>query len=223
MTKIQDIRSDVWKVAPSKTKRTLDRITTIVRHHSGGNIGDFFSFWSYWKSKGWSKGGYAEIILRDGTVQLCYDPEFPTNGVANQNSYTYHICLVGNGNFTEAQEKAWTERCLYNQERLKVANRNVKGHKEMPGASTECPGINMHVVRNRLLNHAQKPPELKGDVNEMLKPSIGVLNNAIKDKMAAQVKEGLYDKKWLTDYLNGRLSVSDYLGLQAIANERKDK
>lgn len=162
MTKIQDIRAEVWKVAPSKTKRTFDRITTIVRHHSGGSSGDFNTFWSYWKSKGWTKGGYHELILRDGTVQLCYDPEYPTNGVANQNDYIYNICLVGDGTkqgFTEAQEKSWTERCLYNQDRLKVANRNVKGHNEMPGASTACPGINMHLVRNRLLNAVQKPKE----------------------------------------------------------------
>lgn len=155
MTKIQDLRPLTNRIAKSSTSRDINKITTIVRHHSGGMTGDFNSFWTYWKSKGWTKGGYHEIILRDGTVQLCYDPTYPTNGVGNQNSYIYNICLVGNGNFTAAQEKAWTERCLLAQERFKVSNRNVKGHNEMPGANTACPGINMHIVRNRLLN-AQK-------------------------------------------------------------------
>lgn len=157
MAVIQDIRKEVAKVASSQTSRSINAIKTIVRHHSAGPSGDFWQFWDYWKSKGWTKGGYHEIILRDGTVQLCYDPIYPTNGVGNQNSYTYHICLVGNGNFTAAQEKAWTERCLLAQERFKVSNHNVKGHNEMPGANTACPGINMHVVRNRLLNAAQTP------------------------------------------------------------------
>lgn len=155
MTKIQDLRALTSRIAKSSTSRDINKITTIVRHHSGGMTGDFNSFWIYWKSKGWTKGGYHEIILRDGTRQICYDPIYPTNGVGGQNSYIYNICLVGNGNFTAAQEKAWTEACLEAQKRFKVANRNVKGHNEMPGANTACPGINMHVVRNRLLN-AQK-------------------------------------------------------------------
>lgn len=153
MAKTQDLRALTSRIAKSTTKRSINAITTIVRHHSGGQSGDFNSFWSYWKSKGWTKGGYHEIILRDGTRQICYDPIYPTNGVGGQNSYTYHICLVGNGNFTEAQEKAWTEACLEAQKRFKVANRNVKGHNEMPGANTACPGINMNVVRNRLLSN----------------------------------------------------------------------
>lgn len=157
MTKIQDLRALTSRMAKSSTSRDINKITTIVRHHSGGMTGDFNSFWIYWKSKGWTKGGYHEIILRDGTRQICYDPIYPTNGVGGQNSYIYNICLVGNGNFTAAQEKAWTEACLEAQKRFKVANRNVKGHNEMPGANTACPGINMHVVRNRLLNAAKAP------------------------------------------------------------------
>lgn len=157
MAVIQDIRKEVARVAASQTSRSINAIKTIVRHHSAGPSGDFWQFWNYWKSKGWTKGGYHEIILRDGTVQLCYDPVYPTNGVGDQNKYTYHICLVGNGNFTAAQEKAFIERCLLAQQRFKVANHNVKGHNEMPGAKTACPGINMHVVRNRLLNVAKAP------------------------------------------------------------------
>lgn len=109
MVKIQDIRN---KVAPSKTKRKISKITKIARHHSAGTSGDYFSFWNYWKSKGWTKGGYHEIILPDGTVQLCYDPIYPTNGVGGHNTYIYNICLVGNGAFTAAQERAFVERCL---------------------------------------------------------------------------------------------------------------
>lgn len=157
MATIQDIRKEVAKVAASQTSRSINEIKTIVRHHSAGPSGDFWQFWNYWKSKGWTKGGYHEIILRDGTVQLCYEPIYPTNGVGNQNKYTYHICLVGNGNFTAAQEKAFIERCLLAQQRFKVSNHNVKGHNEMPGANTACPGINMHLVRNRLLNAAKAP------------------------------------------------------------------
>ncbi|PAE90885.1 peptidoglycan recognition protein family protein [Shouchella clausii] len=148
MAKIDDIRH---RTKRSNGTRALSKITTIVRHHSGGSSGNFDTFWSFWNGeRGWGTGGYHEIILRDGTVQLCYDPNEITNGVKNHNSYTYHICLVGNGQFTEAQEAAWDERAAYNMQRLNVNVSNVKGHNEMPGASTACPGINMNIVRARI-------------------------------------------------------------------------
>lgn len=149
MAKIQDIRHRT----PGNSRRSLSRITTIVRHHSATAGGDFDSFWRHWNGKlGWGTGGYHEIILRDGTVQVCYPPEIITNGVGNNNSYTYHICLVGNGSFTEAQEEAWSERVAFNMDRLGIGVNNVKGHREMPGASTACPGINMDTVRNAIGN-----------------------------------------------------------------------
>lgn len=147
MANIQDIRH---LTAPSKTTRKISQITKFVRHHSASTTGDYFSFWNYWKSKGWTKGGYHEIILRDGTVQLCYDPVYPTNGVGGQNTYIYNICLVGNGSFTEAQEKAFEERCLLALKNFNLSVGDVKGHNEMPGAATSCPGINMDSVRKRL-------------------------------------------------------------------------
>lgn len=110
MVKIQDIRK---LTAPSKTSRKISTITKIARHHSATSSGDYFSFWkNRWKGIGWTKGGYHEIILPDGTVQLCYDPQYPTNGILNHNLNTYHICLVGNGEFTAVQERTFEERCL---------------------------------------------------------------------------------------------------------------
>lgn len=147
MTTIQDIRN---QTALSKTTRKISQITKLVRHHSASTTGDYFSFWNYWKSKGWTKGGYHEIILADGTVQLCYDPIYPTNGVGGQNTYIYNICLVGNGNFTEAQERAWEERSLLALNNFNISVDDVKGHNEMPGSATSCPGINMDSVRKRL-------------------------------------------------------------------------
>ncbi len=148
MVTIRDIR----KTTPRTNKtRDISTITHIARHHSGTEIGDFEAFWDYWhETKGWGTGGYHEIILRDGSVQLCYDPEEITNGVGGHNPTTYHICVVGNGSFTDAQEKAWEERALYNLKRLKLTVSKVLGHKEFKGAQTACPGTDMGVVRNRL-------------------------------------------------------------------------
>lgn len=148
MVKIQDLRS----ITPNVNRpRSISQIKFIARHHSGGNTGDWFTFWPFWRDqRGWGSGGYSEIILRDGTVQLCYDPHEVTNGVAGHNTSVYNICLVGNGNFTAAQEAAWDERCRVAMRRFNIPVSAVRGHNEFSGTNTACPGINMNLVRSRL-------------------------------------------------------------------------
>lgn len=159
MAVIQDLRP----ITPrSNRTRNESDIKSIARHHSATPTGDWKHFWSYWQSKGWGTGGYAEIILRDGTVQLCYDPNEITNGIAGHNSNTYHICVVGNGSFTEVQERVWEERALFAMKRFELSVKDVKGHKEYTGASTACPGIDMSVVRNRLSYLLGKDSNVKG-------------------------------------------------------------
>lgn len=161
MVKIIDIRQ---KVAPSKTRRNLNQIKKIARHHSATTSGDYFSFWNNrWKGLGWTKGGYHEIILRDGSVQLCYDPCYPTNGIGNHNTETYHICVVGNGSFAEAQERTFEERCLLALESFGLSVEDVLGHNEFSGTATSCPGINMNNVRKRL-KELQTPDKAVGGV-----------------------------------------------------------
>lgn len=148
MAKVIDIRNQTKR---TNGIRALNKVTHIARHHSATTDGDFFTFWRTWNGvKKWGTGGYHEIILRDGSVQLCYDPEEITNGVGGHNEYTYHICVVGNGSFTAAQEAAFEERCRLAMQRLNIPVDRVLGHKEFKGASTACPGIDMNMVRNRL-------------------------------------------------------------------------
>jgi len=159
MVIIQDIRN---KVAPSQSKRNISQITKIARHHSATTSGDYFAFWNNRrKGLGWGKGGYAEIILTDGTVQLCYDPIYPTNGIANHNTNTYHICVVGNGSFTAAQERAFEERCLLAMKNFGLGVEDVLGHNEFKGTATSCPGINMNSVRKRLSTLLEPKKEVK--------------------------------------------------------------
>ncbi|KYG33881.1 N-acetylmuramoyl-L-alanine amidase [Alkalihalobacillus trypoxylicola] len=159
MSKILDIRKHTHG---GFSKRVLTRITSIARHHSATKGGDYFSFWTgRWRGLGWKTGGYHEIILPDGKVQLCYDPNVITNGISNHNNNTYHICLVGNGDFTDEQEEAWIERVEYNMKRFNLGIANVKGHREYSGANTLCPGIDMNTVRQQLNSSTQMPPPPK--------------------------------------------------------------
>lgn len=182
MVKIQNIRK---QTAPSKTTRKISQITKIARHHSATTSGDYFSFWAHWKSKGWTKGGYHEIILPDGTVQLCYDPIYPTNGVGGHNTYIYNICLVGNGAFTAAQERAFEERCLLAMQSFGIGVDGVLGHNEFRGTSTACPGINMDTVRARLAKLTTgKITAASTDTEEEVDGMKLVLNNHEKTRLA---------------------------------------
>lgn len=175
MAKIQDIRHRTPFV---NSRRAISAIKKIARHYSATDTGDFDSFWNHWNGvNGWGTGGYHEIILRDGTVQLCYDPTQITNGVGGQNSYIYNICLVGLSGFTAAQEKAWEERVRYWMKRLGLSVSDVLGHDEFPGQSTACPGINMDSVRSRLRGEAKPRGYLiQGDRGEEVKEFQGKLS-----------------------------------------------
>lgn len=169
MATIKDLRP----ITPrTNGTRALSAIKNIARHHSATTGGNWASFWNTWKKK-WGTGGYHEIILRDGTVELCYDPNEITNGVGGQNSYIYNICLVGNGSFTAAQEKAWEERARYWMQRLGLSAAGVKGHNEFPGQATSCPGINMATVRARLSGQASTASSITalkyGDTGEVVR------------------------------------------------------
>lgn len=151
-TTIQDLRGDTKILGPSNAKRDVALVKNIARHHSATDTGDVFIFQEYWNGTlGWGTGGYHEIILRDGTVQWCYFDNDVTNGIGGHNTPTYHICLVGNSSFTEAQEKAFDERARAAMERFGLGVDNVLGHNEFSGhASNICPGTNMDKVRDIL-------------------------------------------------------------------------
>lgn len=159
--KIEDLRGDSRILGPTNAKRDVSVVKNIARHHSATETGDVFIFQQHWNGElGWGTGGYHEIILRDGTVQWCYFDEDVTNGVGGHNTPTYHICLVGNGSFTEAQEEAFNQRAKAAMERFGLSVENVLGHNEFSGhASNICPGTNMDAVRDILNGGDGNVPE----------------------------------------------------------------
>lgn len=160
MTKIVDLRGDSRILGPSNPNRSVAGITKIARHHSATATGDVWAFQNHWRNVNkWGTGGYHEIILRDGSVQLIYRDNVTTNGVGNHNSYTYHICLVGSGSFTAEQEKSFDERARAAMQRFNLKASDVLGHNEFSGhTSSTCPGINMAAVRSRLSGSSGSTP-----------------------------------------------------------------
>ena len=207
MAKIIDLRG---KTMGGHSKRS--RITKIARHHSATSSGDVFAFQRHWKNLGWKTGGYHEIILRDGTVQLCYDSNVITNGVKNHNSTTYHICLVGNGNFTEAQERAFDERAKYNLKRLALSVNDILGHCEFKGANTSCPGVNMNAVRARLKGNKSYTPPKKQTASTTVKKSIS--------QMASEVIAGKHGSGHANRQKSLGISKAEYEKVRAEVNNR---
>lgn len=168
MAKIIDLRN---QMPGGQSKRNINQIKKIVRHHSASTNGDALAFARYHtQSLGWKTSGYHEVILRDGTVQLCYDPNVITNGVGNHNNYTYHICLVGNANFTAAQEQAFLERAEAAMKLFNLKVSDVLGHKEFKGhESNTCPGIDMNKVRSSLNQYIANKKEVNKQMQEHIK------------------------------------------------------
>ena len=130
------------------SKRNTSNVRHIVRHHSATAGGDVFAFERHWRSLGWNTGGYHEVILPNGDVQLCYNDNVVTNGVLGHNNIAYHICLVGNGSFTPAQERSFEIRARAAMGRFNLQVANVVGHGEL--TPTACPGTDMNVIRRRV-------------------------------------------------------------------------
>ena len=145
-----------WNNPPNT--RTAAQIRNIGIHHSATNVGSQRIFENHWRNLGWRVGGYHEIILRNGDIEICYVPTTVVNGVRGHNTNTYHIGVVGNSNFTPEQERSLLERIRVNMNRFQVPIQLVLGHNEFSGQATNCPGRNMNTLRNNLTRPTVAPP-----------------------------------------------------------------
>ena len=141
--------------------RTTNQIRTIGIHHSATHVGSQLVFENHWRNLGWRNGGYHEIVLLNGDVEICYEPTVVTNGVGDHNTGTYHICVVGNfrpnGSQPSAvQMRSLLERIKFNMSRFTIPVERILGHHEFANTSrfnhrsNICPGMVMGTIRNQL-------------------------------------------------------------------------
>jgi len=149
--------------------RAKNQIRNIGIHHTATSTGSQTIFENHWRSLRWRVGGYHEIILRNGDIEICYVPTTVVNGVGGHNTHAYHIGVVGNSSFTPEQERALRERIRFNMNRFQIPVERILGHNEFantPGfnhRANTCPGRNMNLLRNDLrlpsVANSQQPPE----------------------------------------------------------------
>ncbi|MFS0577279.1 N-acetylmuramoyl-L-alanine amidase [Sporosarcina sp. 179-K 3D1 HS] len=143
-----------------------------------------------------------------------------------------NICLVGNGSFTEEQERTFDERARYWMQRLGLPASAVKGHKEFPGQSTNCPGIDMNLVRARLAGQVADTSALSKNEKSDLKFTSGTLRKEFETFLGSKAQreiavkaavEAGYSEKWIKVLGEGRAADGDIvmLGLGALIRANK--
>ena len=110
--------------------RTINRI---VIHYTGAAASQSVpSILAYWRQAhpDW-KGtpGYHVIISADGTATRLQPDEKITYGVAGYNSHTLHVCFIGDGAFTAAQEATLEKRVRYWKDLYPAAR--ICGHRDL--------------------------------------------------------------------------------------------
>jgi N-acetylmuramoyl-L-alanine amidase len=103
------------------------------------------------RSKGWACIGYHYVIRRDGTVEEGRKESQVGAHVADWNSVSLGICMVGGvdaddvskaeNNFTEAQFKSLKD--LLTTLKKKYPNAKIQGHCEFPNVHKACPSFDV--------------------------------------------------------------------------------
>src|SRR5699024_2121132 len=180
------------------SKRQIKHIKNIAVHYSATKDGNTAAFEGCWKgSRGWVTGGYHEVVLLNGDVELNYDPTVISNGVYGHNTSTYNICYVGDGQPNAKQLATLRKRVKRAKSAYKINNSNIKGHREFSGQSISCPAI---YVR-------------KDIVKKLGSHLVQDIVNAVKPKPKVQVKGYTARiQRWLNTYSFNNIKVDDKYG-----------
>jgi len=146
-------------------ERQVTAITRIVIHHSANptngthlNTAAFENTWRNLASMGApnARGGYHEVVLSNGNMEINMQDRRRTWGAAGQNDHTWHICLTGqhaNGinNISQTQLNSLANRIATAMRRFGWTSANVDRivrHRDLPGQATACNDVNVANVRN---------------------------------------------------------------------------
>lgn len=148
--------------------RPLSQVRYLAIHHTAGpdtqtpdQIANF-----HINNNGWGGIGYHFLVDKNGVVYYVGDISTARANVANLNDQVLGICLIGN--FTAGREPTALQLdgahklCdffINNYPALTNINNwdDVRGHKELPGQATACPGDNWPGWRPRLVGGALQP------------------------------------------------------------------
>lgn len=103
------------------------------------------------RKQGWACIGYHYVIRRDGTVETGREESVVGAHVANHNSNSIGICMVGGvdandinkavNNFTEAQFKSLKQLLI--DLRVRYPKAKIQGHRDFPNVKKACPSFDV--------------------------------------------------------------------------------
>jgi N-acetylmuramoyl-L-alanine amidase len=154
-----------WDVQPQREWKY------IVIHHSASEKGNAAVFDAEHRARGWQCLGYDFVIDNgnggpDGRVEV--GPRWPQQiqgahtGKTPGNAYNevgIGICLVGDFTShmpTAGQLASLQKLTLFLCRRYGISPSNVIGHRDAPGAHTECPGDQLHAYVHGTLRQVLK-------------------------------------------------------------------
>lgn len=146
--------------------RKMSEITTITIHHDNNhNLNNPYSIHRYHQSKGWSGIGYNYIVYADGDV---YKGRGIHRGAhcSGANGYSLGICI--SGDFHGADADTVTAEQMYSSVTLikwlldkYPTIKTIKPHRDMPRASTVCPGNKFPYAKLIQRVHEDEPSQYK--------------------------------------------------------------
>lgn len=210
--------------------RPLSQVNYLAIHHTAGpdtqtpeQIANY-----HINNNGWGGIGYHFLIAKDGTVFYVGDISTARANVANLNEQVLGICLIGN--FTQGRAPSneqldsahkLCEFFINNYPPLTNVNSwdKVRGHKELPGQSTACPGDDWSTLRIQIVEGVRPSPE----------PTPAIVFTPPTSDRGAQITE-LYrtvlgrdpDMGGLQTYTNSPMSIDEILKAMVNSQEHKN-
>ncbi len=103
------------------------------------------------RKQGWACIGYHYVIRRDGTVEAGRDESVVGAHVANFNSNSIGICMVGGvdandiskavNNFTQAQFDSLKQLLI--DLKVRYPKAKIQGHRDFPNVAKACPSFDV--------------------------------------------------------------------------------
>ncbi|MCL2559381.1 MAG: N-acetylmuramoyl-L-alanine amidase [Turicibacter sp.] len=185
--------------------RNLNNITQIVIHHSAnpvnGNHVNTAMFENHWRGNtgmgfpGDNRGGYHEVVLYNGSVEVNMQDRRRMWGAASQNNHTWHIAVTGQhasgiNNVTTTQLRTLAIRIAAAMRRFGWSASHVTRivrHRDLPGQSTLCNDINITNIRNevRALLSASTPHPPSNTTMNLTQAQMNVVNSRIHSQISA--------------------------------------
>ena len=141
----------IFKTTPVDRPAT----TRIVVHHTAGATDQSVeSIHNYHKrERKWIGIGYNLIQTDDGEWHAGRGLDKQGAHASGYNDTSIGICLTGNFDVNSVPDDRWrslVKMCRYLMERYGLTSEDVVGHRELPGAATACPGLDMDALRKEL-------------------------------------------------------------------------